>query len=518
MVGRDEDEVNMEEGIEEFLQEPGVVKIAKQLKDKADAPRCTDVDSEKDSNVSTGAAVWSTSRVQMRHYAQTYAEEPRRQQGQSLTMDMLNCFQSLSCADPGVYKGKLNENFKDFVRRFRRKYQRVVMSDEILIEILGDDHLGGRAKSVFLPIPAELKRRGFEVVIEKLGKLLAEDSVDGRMRAIAELREMRIRPNQEVADFCVALEKLGRKANPQGRLEDSSLEFAHILLTNLREWPEYTQLLSALHRTTPEKAYEEVKQFAFSIELSKRMYGGTYEKEDRYRHWWLRAKAYSNNEESNVGKVSRSTEVMETRKEDKEITKQGYLELGSGNPQNHPPRTPERSSFGGPAERKYGDSKECFKSSKFGHIAKECTQRTQTADSPKTSSPAVGKRMACWTRMLECRVPALLDTGSMISIVPVRVLARDVDRLELIKDDKNVPVHDAFNNRMEFMSAVRIIVELEGGRSSDVAFYIVDSCDDEVLLGTNALSDLGVDLTISQVRSGIRRERGVETQTRTVAK
>ncbi|XGW25478.1 hypothetical protein V3C99_006696, partial [Haemonchus contortus] len=251
------------------------------------------------------------------------------------------------------------------------------------------------------------------------------------------------------------------------------------------------------------------------------MYGGTYEKEDRYCHWRLRAKAYSNKEESNVGKVSRSTEVRETSKEDKEITKQRYLEMGSGNPQNHPPRTPERrSSCGsGPAGRKYGDSKKCFKCSKFGHIAKECTQRTQTADSPKTSSPLVGKRMACWTRMLECRVPTLLDTGSTISIVPARVLARfDVDRLELIKDDKNVPVYDASNNRMKFMGAVRIMVELEGGRSSDVAFYIVDSCDDEVLLGTNALSDLGVDLTISQDRTGIRRERGVETQTITVAK
>uniref|UniRef100_A0A7I4Z4H8 Reverse transcriptase domain-containing protein n=1 Tax=Haemonchus contortus TaxID=6289 RepID=A0A7I4Z4H8_HAECO len=148
----------------------------------------------------------------------------------------------------------------------------------------------------------------------------------------------------------------------------------------------------------------------------------------------------------------------------------------------------------------------------------------ETADSTKTSSPLVGKRVACWTRMLECRVTALLDTGLMISTVPVRVLAPakdrgfDVDRFELIKECKNAPVYDASNNRMEFLGAVRIMVELEGGRSSDVAFYIVNSCDDEVLLGTNALSDLEVDLTISQARSGIRRERGVETRTITVAK
>ncbi|VDO24945.1 unnamed protein product [Haemonchus placei] len=57
---------------------------------------------------------------------------------------------------------------------------------------------------------------------------------------------------------------------------------------------------------------------------------------------------YDNKEDSNVGKVSRSTDVRETRKEDKEITKQGYLEKGSGNPHNHPPRIPERRSSGGP--------------------------------------------------------------------------------------------------------------------------------------------------------------------------
>ncbi|KAK6061946.1 hypothetical protein COOONC_00380 [Cooperia oncophora] len=154
--------------------------------------------------------------------------------------------------------------------RFRRKYQRVVTSDHTLIEILRDDHLGGRAKSMFLSPSAEIRNRGFEAAVAELGNFLAEDTVAGRMRAISELRELRIRPQQDVADFCVALEKLGRKANPHGSTEDSSLEFAHILLSNLRDWPEHVQLLSALYRTKPEKAYEGVKQLALSIEHGER--------------------------------------------------------------------------------------------------------------------------------------------------------------------------------------------------------------------------------------------------------
>ncbi|EYC16539.1 hypothetical protein Y032_0033g2710 [Ancylostoma ceylanicum] len=80
---------------------------------------------------------------------ETSWENPREATGQSIGFEMINCFQSLSCMDPGVFKGKPNENFNEFVRRFRRKYQRVVLSDQVLVEILGDDHLGGRAKSVF---------------------------------------------------------------------------------------------------------------------------------------------------------------------------------------------------------------------------------------------------------------------------------------------------------------------------------------------------------------------------------
>ncbi|EYC38562.1 hypothetical protein Y032_0710g1733 [Ancylostoma ceylanicum] len=55
------------------------------------------------------------------------------------------------------------------------------------------------------------------------------------------------------------------------------------------------------------------------------------------------------------------------------------------------------------------------------------------------------------------RLPAMLDTGSMISIVLVGVLARakakgfNVDSLEVIARTKIEPVYDASNNRIEFL-------------------------------------------------------------------
>ncbi|EYC32617.1 hypothetical protein Y032_0003g1694 [Ancylostoma ceylanicum] len=247
-----------------------------------------------------------------RQCAATLSAGPKEDAGQQINLEMLNCLQSLSCMDPGVYKGKPNENFKGFVRRFRRKYQRTVLGDQTLVEILGDDHLGGRAKSVFLSLPADVKNRGFEVVISEMSKLMFEDSVAGRIRAIAELRDMMMRPNQDVADFCVALEKLGRKANPEGSIEDRSLEFAQILLANLKHWPEHVQLLGALHRVTPEKAYEEVKQLALSIELSKKLYE-PIEEHTQSRRWDWKGRSMLYNNSGIQKKHRRENEVRSYR-------------------------------------------------------------------------------------------------------------------------------------------------------------------------------------------------------------
>ncbi|KAL6724072.1 hypothetical protein Aduo_019005 [Ancylostoma duodenale] len=59
-----------------------------------------------------------------------------------------------------------------------------------------------------------------------------------------------------------------------------------------------------------------------------------------------------------------------------------------------------------------------------------------------------------------------------------------------------VPVCDASGNRMTFLGAVKVRVELEGGKKSEVAFHISDVKDDDILLGTISLKELGVQLTL----------------------
>lgn len=50
------------------------------------------------------------------------------------------------------------------------------------------------------------------------------------MPARAELLELNIRLNQDIAEFYITLEELASKANPDDSMQNQSLEFAHILL------------------------------------------------------------------------------------------------------------------------------------------------------------------------------------------------------------------------------------------------------------------------------------------------
>ncbi|KAL6742239.1 hypothetical protein Aduo_015408 [Ancylostoma duodenale] len=100
----------------------------------------------------------------------------------------------------------------------------------------------------------------------------------------------------------------------------------------------------------------------------------------------------------------------------------------------------------------------------------------------------------------------------MISIIPLGVLVRahqqgfDIDSLQAIPKEEIQPVFDASNNPMNFVGAVRIEVELEGGRPSEVAFHVAKSDEEEILLGTNALPDLGVRLSLMKDERNTREQ------------
>ncbi|KIH58513.1 hypothetical protein ANCDUO_11280 [Ancylostoma duodenale] len=96
----------------------------------------------------------------------------------------------MACIDLGAFNGLKNKYWKEFLRRFRRKY---VGHDETVTEIPGGDRSRGGAKSIVQVLPYAVKRRGFNAVTSELGRLLADDSTGRKIRALTELRNLHMR-------------------------------------------------------------------------------------------------------------------------------------------------------------------------------------------------------------------------------------------------------------------------------------------------------------------------------------
>ncbi|VDP29866.1 unnamed protein product [Heligmosomoides polygyrus] len=114
----------------------------------------------------------------------------------------------------------------------------------------------------------------------------------------------------------------------------------------------------------------------------------------------------------------------------------------------------------------------------------------------------VGKLLRKNVKLLGLTKPALIDSGSMVSLISVDVLEEalsngfDVDVLPTLTRKEIGPIFDASGNAMEVFGAVTIEVELEGGLKDNVTFHIIKQSD-EILVGMNALERLGVRITIS---------------------
>ncbi|VDO34852.1 unnamed protein product [Haemonchus placei] len=77
--------------------------------------------------------------------------------GSSISQQLVTYLRSMACSDPGVFRGTKSESFEEFLRMFKRKYEQVIKCGATLIEVLGDDHLAGRAKSIFAALPRTTK-------------------------------------------------------------------------------------------------------------------------------------------------------------------------------------------------------------------------------------------------------------------------------------------------------------------------------------------------------------------------
>ncbi|KAK6009981.1 zinc knuckle [Ostertagia ostertagi] len=319
-----------------------------------------------------------------------------------------------------------------------------------------------------MALPRSVKEQGFSVVVDEMARLLAQDSTAGRLRALTELRNLKMRPNQDVAEFCVVLERLGQQANPGAAIEERSLEYAQILLDNLAGWPEHFQLVGALHKVEPHRAYNEVKQLALSIEQSKLMLAAN--RRAAGASWKNRSAHYRENRADR--------EFDHPRDLGRQVSPRSEVHGLEDRGLHDSAHAPHRSNKTMPSQGT-SESKKCYSCSRYGHISRDCPQR-------KARVNQIGHKEQAQ------------DSGY------------DVDALELVEESSLSPVFDASGNRMHFLGAVIVETELHGGNRERVAFHISKGKEEEIILGTNALGRLGIEVSIIGNQEGKIQQRKEE--------
>ncbi|KAL6729421.1 hypothetical protein Aduo_000475 [Ancylostoma duodenale] len=99
----------------------------------------------------------------------------------------------------------------------------------------------------------------------------------------------------------------------------------------------------------------------------------------------------------------------------------------------------------------------------------------------------------------------LLDTGSQISIMPLKILvAAHQEGFDLNKDVEEIPftsstpIYDASGDEVEFKGAIRLTIQMGQSAPQRVAMLVRKTENDMVVFGTNILSKLGLSLERKQ--------------------
>ncbi|EYC38184.1 hypothetical protein Y032_0736g1942 [Ancylostoma ceylanicum] len=111
------------------------------------------------------------------------------------------------------------------------------------------------------------------------------------------------------------------------------------------------------------------------------------------------------------------------------------------------------------------------------------------------------------------KIKALIDTGSVISVIPVGVVEKvqrsgvDLDSMAtMMGDGEEAQVYNASGDPMEFLMRIATDVKVCGAGSATAQFHLQQSSDEVFMLGTNVLGALGIHVKLSP-------EGGLNTKT-----
>ncbi|KAK6021281.1 zinc knuckle [Ostertagia ostertagi] len=284
---------------------------------------------------------------------------------------------------------------------------------------------------MFMALPRAVKEQGFERVVAEMAKLLALDSTAGRLRALTELRKLRIRPNQDVSEFCVVLGKAGATSKPRS---DNRGPVARICPNSLGQSQRLARAFPAsgsAHRVEPHRAYDEVKQLALSIEQSKLMLKAN--RRPPNSNWKNRFAQYRGAQESKSVDYGRGAARQEY----------GRMETRRGEDSERHDSFRKMTQLSNAGARQGSEVKKCYNCSRYGHIGRDCPQRVTRVNQiekkeqkekgkeaavssiihqarslgmavkgkERIESALIGNKLVASVRLLDGKNPALIDTG-----------------------------------------------------------------------------------------------------------
>ncbi|KAK6059562.1 zinc knuckle [Cooperia oncophora] len=367
-------------------------------------------------------------------------------------------FKAQSVANVTKYNGK--NSLMEFLRALEIKFPPAVWTNADRRDILVN-HLEGTALSIFKGLPPGVREGTYEGVVSALKA--ARRNPCEQLRNVREWEHLSKKSNESVVDFCCRMEDLSRRIHP-------STEWDFIrgskLYSCLQHWQNSYYMLEALD--APEgQVYEEVKKVATRLEKLQfdsashpsSSYRGRFQKRDIER---------------------------------KEIESQKAFEKGAG-------QQTGSQLFARPLHK-------CYICDKEGHLAADCNNgetlggislsselegwcKTVRKRSNSTQPLAMGQPCTYDVKIFGIPVKALIDTGSVVSIIPVGLLKQargqgvDLDsEARIVGDGKQRKLFDASGNAMSFLSEIVTEVTVIGASTACVHMHVQQSKDNTLLL------------------------------------
>ncbi|VDP55311.1 unnamed protein product [Heligmosomoides polygyrus] len=339
-----------------------------------------------------------------------------------------------SIADVGVYDG--SSSFDDFIRRLEMKYPGTLWSDEDRKKILLT-HLGGSIRALIDTSPEIGRNTSYQSVVKFLRE--ARRTPGERLQAEMDWKNLRIMDDESVADFVCRMRQIAKRMVPE---QATDFQLGSKLYECLAHWKDSYYMLAALE--APEgQVFQEVRTVALRLERGIAPLVVLHQVQPDGR--------------AEAGMAIDATD---------DVTSLSLLD-------------PSRLGQSGQKQS----------------LATLLDSWCAAIAVPGVPTKPFGKQCHCTIRIMGTTAKALIDTGSVLSIIPTGFLyplkekGEDLDSMvTLLGPPRDNSILDVSGNRMKFLMRLDTQVGLQpGGKEAKVQFHIQKADRQLILLGTNAL-------------------------------